>query len=373
MKCRKVKLATMQVPMAAEGPGSLQEGLPASRLSASQHIVEAVEQRELQLPVGREDSEQWIRVASQEEAAGFVWRDPGPQFSSALPLRKTLAQASALAASELKRLPKLRSRRGSDLSEEEFRGNYIDSLRVTDSSPAASRDRQSRVLIPLPPKIKMDPRFDFPAPNIPPSFADDGVNPVASNYGYDYPFAAAQYLTQNPEQQLPIVNDVEPFCGSRPVTVSNEDAINVLSKALTAVVEDTSDATSSEAVDLPRKSSESFRSHIKSVSSPGGKSSAHQSHKTHGSHVLDAKRKRILRKAHQVAVAKENGVEEEWPDPLKYNASTEFRQSLHNPMRRFAIRCIEWPMWDKCVLLLILINTIQLSLYDPMVRGNNVL
>jgi hypothetical protein len=397
------------VPMAAEAPGSLQEGLPASRFarSACQDSGEARGRG----AVGASAASG--RVKTQGPGAvkpgGFAGggsrvraEDPGP----------TQSQASALAVHELKRLPKLRSRRGSDLSEEEFRSNYIDSLRVSDSNPAASHDRQGSVLnqlTPLPPKINMDPRLASPAPNIPPPSANEGVNPVNPS-GYGYPFAAAHYFTQNPELQLPIVTDGVPFCGSRPLTVSNEDEIHVLSKALTAVAEDTGNVTrsrhnksqeeeqrlspeeidkiiASEAVDLPRKSSEllysePFRDHIKSAASPGGKSGAHQSHRSHGSHsslrsdcshVQDAKRKRKLRRAHEVAVAHVNGVEEEWPDPHKYNASTEFCQSLNNPMRRFAIRCIEWPMWDTCVLFLIFINTIQLSLYDPMVRGNKVL
>lgn len=291
--------------------------------------------------------------------------------------------------------------------EEEFRRNYIDSSRVSDSNPAASHDTKGSVLrlnqlIPLPPQITvtMDSRLASPAPNISPPSANEGVNPVNPS-GYGYPFAAAHYFTQNPELQMPMPNvtDGVPFCGSRPMTVT-----------LTAVTEDTGNMTRSrhnksqeeeqrlspeeidkiianEAVDLPRKSSdlmysESLRDHIKSAASPGGKSGTHQSHTSNRSflshrsdcsHVQDAKRKRKLRKAHEVAVAHVNGVEEEWPNPNKYNVSTEFCQRLNNPMRRIAIRCIEWPMWDKCVLFLILINTIQLSLYDPMVRGNKVL
>lgn len=58
--------------------------------------------------------------------------------------------------------------------------------------------------------------------------------------------------------------------------------------------------------------------------------------------------------------------EESWPDPTKYNQRSLFILSLKNPLRRFLIASIEWKWWDRTVLLLILLNTLQLGfIYNP--------
>ena len=62
-----------------------------------------------------------------------------------------------------------------------------------------------------------------------------------------------------------------------------------------------------------------------------------------------------------------------WPDPSRYNAVTELGMTLSNPIRKAAIRSIEWKWWDRGVLFLIFLNTLQLALYNPIVRGNRFL
>jgi hypothetical protein len=58
--------------------------------------------------------------------------------------------------------------------------------------------------------------------------------------------------------------------------------------------------------------------------------------------------------------------EEMWPDPSKYNHRSLFTLTLKNPVRRFLIASIEWKWWDRTVLLLILLNTLQLGfIYNP--------
>mmetsp|Transcript_31531 Transcript_31531/g.76314 ORF Transcript_31531/g.76314 Transcript_31531/m.76314 type:complete len:1933 (-) Transcript_31531:88-5886(-) len=55
-----------------------------------------------------------------------------------------------------------------------------------------------------------------------------------------------------------------------------------------------------------------------------------------------------------------------WPDPSKYNARSLGFLTLQNPVRKAIIGAIEWPWWDRTVLFLILLNTVQLGFfYDP--------
>jgi len=55
-----------------------------------------------------------------------------------------------------------------------------------------------------------------------------------------------------------------------------------------------------------------------------------------------------------------------WPDPMIYNPRSLFLMTLSNPVRRLCIKGIEWPWWDRIVLFLIFLNTLQLGfLYDP--------
>jgi len=54
-----------------------------------------------------------------------------------------------------------------------------------------------------------------------------------------------------------------------------------------------------------------------------------------------------------------------WPDPHKYNPRSFFLFPLDGIVRKVAIRCIEWKWWDRIVLFLIFLNTIQLAIYNP--------
>ncbi|KAJ1482877.1 hypothetical protein T484DRAFT_2627850 [Baffinella frigidus] len=56
---------------------------------------------------------------------------------------------------------------------------------------------------------------------------------------------------------------------------------------------------------------------------------------------------------------------QEFPDPHRYNARSLYCFKLQNPLRKFLIRAIEWKWWDRTVLILIFLNTLQLALYDP--------
>jgi hypothetical protein len=65
-------------------------------------------------------------------------------------------------------------------------------------------------------------------------------------------------------------------------------------------------------------------------------------------------------------------------DPAKFEAVSLGCLSLRNPIRRLCIRCITWPegsltpWWDQGVLLLIMINTIQLMMFDPFDNKANL-
>lgn len=76
---------------------------------------------------------------------------------------------------------------------------------------------------------------------------------------------------------------------------------------------------------------------------------------------------RSLRNSHRAHMEKKKMMMEPlWPDPMKYNPRSLFLMKLTNPLRRMCIRGIEWPWWDRVVLLLIFLNTLQLGfLYDP--------
>lgn len=55
----------------------------------------------------------------------------------------------------------------------------------------------------------------------------------------------------------------------------------------------------------------------------------------------------------------------EWPDQQKYNPRSLRLFTLTSPFRRWCIRAIEWKWWDRSVLALIFLNTIQLAMFDP--------
>ncbi len=55
----------------------------------------------------------------------------------------------------------------------------------------------------------------------------------------------------------------------------------------------------------------------------------------------------------------------EWPDPDRYGPLSLGVLSLHNPVRQFAISCIEWPLWMVGVLSLICCNCLLLAFDDP--------
>ena len=61
------------------------------------------------------------------------------------------------------------------------------------------------------------------------------------------------------------------------------------------------------------------------------------------------------------------------PDLNKYNKRSLFVFTLKNPLRLFFIRILEDKRTDQTVLLLILLNTCQLALYNPLVGGNAML
>jgi len=62
--------------------------------------------------------------------------------------------------------------------------------------------------------------------------------------------------------------------------------------------------------------------------------------------------------------------EHDWPDPALYNHRSFYLFDLKHPVRRFAIAGLEWRwrgvnVWETTVLVLILLNTVQLAMYDP--------
>jgi hypothetical protein len=56
---------------------------------------------------------------------------------------------------------------------------------------------------------------------------------------------------------------------------------------------------------------------------------------------------------------------ESWPNPRKYNHRSLLLFSLKSPFRRALIAAIEWPWWDRIVLVVIMINSGLLAYYQP--------
>jgi len=57
---------------------------------------------------------------------------------------------------------------------------------------------------------------------------------------------------------------------------------------------------------------------------------------------------------------------QKWPDDEKYQARSLFLFTLQSPARQTMIRWVEWKWWDRIVLMIILLNTIQLLFIDPL-------
>jgi hypothetical protein len=54
-----------------------------------------------------------------------------------------------------------------------------------------------------------------------------------------------------------------------------------------------------------------------------------------------------------------------WPSPDKYNRRSLLLFTLESPVRKFFIAAIEWPWWDRTVLVVIMMNTLILLMQDP--------
>ena len=52
-------------------------------------------------------------------------------------------------------------------------------------------------------------------------------------------------------------------------------------------------------------------------------------------------------------------------DVRRYAERSLLCMTVNHPVRRGLLRWIEWESWDRMILLLIIINTICLGLYDP--------
>jgi hypothetical protein len=61
-----------------------------------------------------------------------------------------------------------------------------------------------------------------------------------------------------------------------------------------------------------------------------------------------------------------------WPDPQQYEAMSLACLSLQNPLRRVCIWGIEQTWWDNGVVILILLNTLQLAMFDPLDNEANL-
>eukprot|EP00961_Rhodomonas_salina_P224400 3033897-Rhodomonas_salina.3 len=59
------------------------------------------------------------------------------------------------------------------------------------------------------------------------------------------------------------------------------------------------------------------------------------------------------------------GTPRPWPDPFRYASRTWFLFTLKNPIRKGCIWLTEQKFWDRGLLTLILLNTVQLAIYDP--------
>ena len=113
------------------------------------------------------------------------------------------------------------------------------------------------------------------------------------------------------------------------------------------------------------------RSNHQHAPAPMRLSSSALSHRSRGTHTttVSLAMAKIQRAARKKQTLLDSGPPL-WPDPQKYNTLSLMLLTLENPMRRAAIRGIEWQWWDRSVLGLILLNTIQLALYNPIVSGN---
>ena len=399
---------SMSEPNAAEAP-SLRGGLPAGGTPSTQRATvrvragaapvqgtDAVRQdscqdkdkaRRQQAPqlaksYSNEHLDQWIQQATQVQARGFVRQNSDPKSTPGVsslgqPIRENASKpkSGALAVHEWKRLPLAPLPKpaltplGAGSSEEDFL-KTLDRLRPSSRSAKDTAGRVLHRLSPLPPQLRMSHNQVAPEPSAlptPSSFLDPRLASPATT---------------------PVVTSAVQVKAAR--TDSNEDTINVLSTAQTVTQDSDREKLREEHLDREIEklcgTTEVKTTEVKTLDtchasgpqspnlfSPGGQS--HRSHKTNASsfsHVARAKAKRRVRKSHEVSlILKGDGIE--WPDPKKYNAKTEFCLTLHNPVRRAAIKAIEWPMWDKGVLFLILLNTCQLALYNPIVRGNALL
>lgn len=151
---------------------------------------------------------------------------------------------------------------------------------------------------------------------------------------------------------------------------------NVLSTALTAVRGDLPKPSAPNTTEERCRSEDVRTENLDDDEHKGWHSNSLHSHRSmrvsrSGSSISLAS-SRANRAARKKKLADIQG-EPEWPDPKKYNHTTEFLMTLKNPIRRACIRGIEWPWWDRIVLGLIFLNTIQLALYNPIVKGNAIL
>jgi hypothetical protein len=78
-----------------------------------------------------------------------------------------------------------------------------------------------------------------------------------------------------------------------------------------------------------------------------------------------SQRKAALDLARQHQQHRREAMSTSWPDPRKYNERSLGYFLLDHPLRRGCIWCIEWKWWDRIVLGVIFLNTIQLAIYDP--------
>ena len=53
-----------------------------------------------------------------------------------------------------------------------------------------------------------------------------------------------------------------------------------------------------------------------------------------------------------------------WPDERKYNPRSLFLFTLQNPVRQIVINWIEWKYWDSKVIVIIMLNTVTLAMFD---------
>jgi len=93
---------------------------------------------------------------------------------------------------------------------------------------------------------------------------------------------------------------------------------------------------------------------ITSGSTGGGSQRTASSAKSTQSALSDRRRRKALA----------DSAPRPWPDDRLYNKRSLFLFNLQSPVRQIAIRMIEWPWWDRKVLIVILMNTCMLAMYD---------